>query len=325
MFTRKLGKSNIKVSAMGLGCWAIGGPWTWSDGRAMGWGQVDDAESIRAVHRALDLGINLFDTAANYGAGHSERILGQALAGRRDKVVIATKFGHVINEETRVVYDDNDVLLGNIRRDCENSLRRLNTDYIDIYQLHAGAYDPVKAVEVVEVLEELVSEGKIKTYGWSTNDPDRARVFAQGEHCAAIQHLLHIFHSSDDMLAVCHKYNVGSINRSPLVSGLLTGKFSENSKIADPQEWRSRIDFAEKDVAEFLKQLDTLRDVLTSDGRTLAQAALGWIWTHSERTVPIPGFKTVEQVEENARAMEFGPLSDEQMAAVSDARNALQV
>jgi aryl-alcohol dehydrogenase-like predicted oxidoreductase len=130
MFTRTLGRSNIEVSALGLGCWAIGGPWSWSDGRAMGWGQVDDAESARAIHKALDLGVSFFDTAANYGAGHSERILGQALAGRRDRVVIATKFGHVVDEETRVVHDD-DVLLENIRQDCENSLRRLGTDYID--------------------------------------------------------------------------------------------------------------------------------------------------------------------------------------------------
>jgi aryl-alcohol dehydrogenase-like predicted oxidoreductase len=197
-----LGKSGIEVSAMGMGCWAIGGPWTWSDGRAMGWGQVDDAESIRAIHAALDLGINFFDTAANYGAGHSERVLGQALVGRRDQAVIATKFGHIIDEQTRVVTGDDDAVLENIRQDCENSLRRLDTDYIDIYQLHAGNYDPVKAVGLLEVLEELVAEGKIRAYGWSTNDTDRARVFAQGEHCAAIQHTMYVFRLSEDILSV---------------------------------------------------------------------------------------------------------------------------
>src|SRR5574341_2623662 len=97
---RSLGHSGIEVSAMGMGCWAIGGPWTWADGGQMGWGDVDDGESIRAIHRALDLGITFFDTAANYGAGHSERILGKALARQRDKAVIATKFGHIINEQT---------------------------------------------------------------------------------------------------------------------------------------------------------------------------------------------------------------------------------
>jgi aryl-alcohol dehydrogenase-like predicted oxidoreductase len=315
MFTRTLGRSNIEVSALGLGCWAIGGPWSWSDGRAMGWGQVDDAESARAIHKALDLGVSFFDTAANYGAGHSERILGQALAGRRDRVVIATKFGHVVDEETRVVHDD-DVLLENIRQDCENSLRRLGTDYIDVYQLHAGSYDPSKAIAVVEVLEELVREGKIRAYGWSINDPERARVFTQGEHCAAIQHVVNLFNPADDILAVCDEYDVGSINRSPLGAGLLTGKYTKESVIADPQEWRSRIDF--RDAEEEFDKLNTLRNVLTSDGRTLAQAALGWIWARSERTIPIPGFKTMKQVEENARAMEFGPLNAEQMATIAE-------
>src|SRR3990172_10966498 len=98
MFTRELGRSGLEVSAMGLGCWAIGGPWTLSD-RPVGWGKVDDNESVRAIQYALDSGINFFDTAANYGAGHSERILSQALAGRRDQAVIATKFGYVIDEE----------------------------------------------------------------------------------------------------------------------------------------------------------------------------------------------------------------------------------
>jgi aryl-alcohol dehydrogenase-like predicted oxidoreductase len=315
MFTRKLGRSNIEVSAMGLGCWTIGGPWSGADGHAMGWGQVDDAESIRAIRRALDLGINFLDTAANYGTGHSERILGQALAGRRDKVVIATKFGHIINEETRTVHVDDDALLGNIRQDCEDSLRRLNTDYIDIYQLHVGRYDTAKAVRVVEVLEELVSEGKIRAYGWSTNDPDRARVFAQREHCAAIQHTMYVFHPSEDVLAVCDEYDVGSISRSPLGSGILTGKFTKNSVITDPQQWRARIDFGKE---EELDQLDAIRDILTCNDRTLAQGALAWIWARSERTVPIPGFRTVAQVEENARAMEFGPLSDEQVATIDE-------
>lgn len=300
---------------MGLGCWTIGGPWSGADGRAMGWGQVDDAESIRAIQRALDLGINFFDTAANYGAGHSERILGQALAGRRDKVIIVTKFGHIINEETRTVYADEDALLGNIRQDCEDSLRRLDTDYIDIYQLHAGRYGTVEAVEVIEVLEELVSEGKIRAYGWSTNDPERARVFAQREHCAAIQHTMYVFYPSEDVLAVCDEYGVGSISRSPLGSGILTGKFTKDSVITDPQQWRARIDFGKE---EELDQLDAIRDILTSNGRTLVQAALGWIWAHSERTVPIPGFRTVAQVEENARSMEFGPLSAEQMTAIDE-------
>jgi aryl-alcohol dehydrogenase-like predicted oxidoreductase len=315
MLKRKLGRSGIEVSALGLGCWAIGGPWWWSDGRAMGWSKVDDAESIRAIHAGLDVGINLFDSAANYGAGHSERILGQALAGRRDKVVIATKFGHVIDEQTKIVTDDDDALLGNIRQDCEASLHRLGTDYIDIYQLHAGSYPAEKASAVRDVLEDLVAQGKIRAYGWSTDHVDRARVFAEGKHCASIQFSLSVFHDNPEMRTLCDEFDLGSINKKPLSSGILTGKFTPESTFPE-DDFRRMLDFQEERYAKLLQQVGALREVLTSDGRTLAQGALAWIWARSERAVPIPGFKTVAQVEENAGAMEFGPLSQEQMQEV---------
>jgi aryl-alcohol dehydrogenase-like predicted oxidoreductase len=156
MFKRRLGRSDLEVSAMGLGCWAIGGPWNWleKDGSTgpTGWGQVDDAESIRAIHYALEAGINFFDTAANYGCGHSERILSQAITGRRDQIILATKFGYVVDEEKRVVAETKDVL-PRICQECEDSLRRLQTDYIDLYQFHVNEYPPEKAAEVRDVLE----------------------------------------------------------------------------------------------------------------------------------------------------------------------------
>ena len=301
---------------MGLGCWAIGGPWTWSDGSPMGWGQVDDAESIRAIHRAVDLGINFFDTAANYGAGHSERVLGEALKGRRDKAVIATKFGHVIDEQNKVVSSNDGAIIANVRRDCENSLRRLQTDHIDLYQLHEGQFDPQQALVLRGVLEDLVREGKIRWYGWSTDLVDRARVFAEGEHCASIQHRLNVIYPANDMLALCAEHDLASINKSPLNSGLLTGKYSPESKIADAQEWRSGVDFQEPRLVGLFQKLDAIRDVLTRGGHTLAQASLAWTWAYSDRAVPIPGFRTLKQVEENAGALERGPLSTEQMAEV---------
>ena len=191
---RILGKSEIESSAVGMGCWAIGGPWTFK-GEAAGWGQIDDKESIDAVHLALDMGINLFDTAANYGCGHSERVLSKAINDRRDRIVIATKFGYDVDENAKDVrpYDDdeeNGDVAGRLRSDCEASLRRLNTDYIDIYQLHVWGYDISKSRKVREVLESLVSEGKIRAYGWSTDRVDAARDFAQGPNCTAIQQQL---------------------------------------------------------------------------------------------------------------------------------------
>ena len=321
MLRRRLGKSNLEVSALGMGCWAVGGPWTWNqpgeEPFPAGWGQVDDAESIRAIQVALDLGIDFFDTAANYGAGHSEAILGKALADQRENVVIATKFGHMVNEADKVVHKDDEQILGNLRQDCENSLRRLGTDYIDIYQFHEPSYDPDKAPQVVEVLEELVIEGKIRYYGWSTDLPERARIFTKGEHYTAVQFALNVNHDNEEMRKLCADFDLGGINKSPLNKGILTGKFNADSTFPE-NDIRHGLNFKEGIPADRLKQVDALREVLTARGHTLAQASLAYIWALDERMVPIPGFKTIQQVEENAGALELGPLSKEQMHQINE-------
>lgn len=328
MFKRRLGRSNLEVSAIGLGCWAIGGPWDWleADGskEPVGWGQVDDAESIRAIHYALDAEINFFDTAANYGCGHSERILSQAIAGRRDKVVLATKFGYVVNEEGRFVAETEDVV-PRIRQECEDSLRRLQTDYIDLYQFHVDEYSLEKAAEVRDTLESLVDEGKILWYGWSTDNPEGARVFAQGQHCTAIQHMLNMSYGMpqilniNSILDVCEEYDQGSINRTCLGMGMLTGKFNRDT-IFPENDVRHDWDLQAERPAQFLQRAEAVRKMFeeAGDPRTLAQIALAWIWTRSERTVPIPGFKSVAQVKENIQAMEYGLLSNEQMREIDN-------
>lgn len=313
---RSLGRSNIQVSALGLGCWAIGGLWRWLDGPG-GWGEVDDAESIRAIHAALSRGVNFFDTAANYGTGHSEFILGQALAGRRQDAVIATKFGFNVNEQDKQVtrYASDADVLTHIRAECENSLRRLNTDYIDLYQLHVWDYPLELAGSVRETLEDLVREGKIRAYGWSTDSVESARLFAEGPHCAAVQHDLNVIMDAPEMLALCVQANLASVNRSPLARGALTGKYSKDTVFSDKDvrqdEW-SRQHF----FTPTMDRLEAIRDILTSQGRTLAQGALAWIWARSPMTVPIPGFRTVAQVEENSGAMAFGPLTAAQMQEI---------
>ena len=313
-FQRTLGRSNLQVSAMGLGCWAIGGPWRWLEGQG-GWGDIDDNESIRAIHTALDLGINLFDTAANYGTGHSERILGRALAGKRDQAIIATKFGFHVNEaEKQVTFRKDDHLL-HVRDECESSLRRLNTDVIDLYQLHVWDYPIEKVPAMVELLESLVSEGKIRYYGWSTDSVEGARVFAGGKHCVAIQHDLNVILDAPEMLALCEELNLASVNRSALARGALSGKYTKDT-VFPQNDVRTDSWSYDHFFAPTLSQLDALRDILTSNGRTLVQGALAWIWARSEKTIPIPGFKTVAQVEENARAMELGPLTTEQMQEI---------
>jgi len=321
---RKLGRSEIEVSAVGMGCWAIGGPWTY-DGKPAGWSEVDDAESIRAIHAALDMGSNFFDTAANYGCGYSEIILGQALKGRRGKAIIATKFGDEINEVTKNARPYADPyetapVADHLREDLEHSLKRLNTDYIDVYQLHVWGYDIEKSLEIRIVLEELVKDGKIRCYGWSTDRPKAVRAFAEGENCSVVQQQLNIFDGVDEVLEICDDYNLASINRGPLGMGVLTGKFVPDTSFPD-DDVRAHADWFVGLVdghpnPEWLKKIEHIREILTSEGRTLAQGALAWIWGRSDKTIPIPGFKTVAQVQENTGAMQFGQLSADQMAEI---------
>jgi aryl-alcohol dehydrogenase-like predicted oxidoreductase len=296
----------------------MGGQWVY-DNEPAGWGQVDDAESIRAIHLALDAGINFFDTAANYGCGHSERVLGQAIAGRRDKVILATKFGYVIDEEKRIVTRNDGDVVSRIRQECEDSLRRLQTDYIDLYQFHKDDYAPERAGEVRDFLETLVEEGKILWYGWSTINPEGARVFAQGEHCTAIQHWMNMGTDMPEMLAVCEQYDQSSIVRSPLGSGNMTGKFNSDTTFPE-DDWRRTWDLRAEWPTQRRQRIEAVRRFFaeTGDRRTQVQIALAWIWTRSDRTIPIPGFKTVAQVKENIQAMEFGLLSNEQMKKIDE-------
>lgn len=316
MLFRTLGKSGIEVSALGMGCWAIGGAWTWAqpgrDPYPAGWGKTNDDESIRAIHAALDARVNFFDTAANYGAGHSERVLGKALRGRRGSVVIATKFGHIINETDKTVYGDDGQILANVRLDVENSLRRLHTDYIDIYQLHAGDLDPELALELRGILEELVEQGKIRWYGWSTDLVDRARIFAERKKCASIQFRLNAIFDNPEMRQLCADFDLAGINKDPLNKGILTGKFSTKSTFP-PDDIRSQANFEEDRMARRLKLVQDLSEILTSGGRSMAQGALAYIWGLDKRMIPIPGFKTVEQVIDNAGALSFGALSQDEI------------
>jgi aryl-alcohol dehydrogenase-like predicted oxidoreductase len=317
---RTLGRSGIEVSALGMGCWAIGGPF-WSGETPIGWGEVDDEESIRALHKAIDLGVNLFDTANVYGAGHSERVLARAFNGCRSKVVIATKFNAVFDETTRQV-TGSDTSPAGIRAACEDSLRRLKTDYIDLYQFHDNDFPPEKAVPIRETLEALVNEGKIRAYGWSTDYTERAEVFAQGPNCSAVQLQLNVLDDNPAMIALCEQHNLAALNRGPLAMGLLTDKYTTRIKIAADDVrgekspgWMKYFKKG-KPNPEWAAKRDVIREILRSKGRSIAQGALAWNWARSNKTLPIPGFRTVVQVQENARAMQFGPLTMEQMIEI---------
>ncbi len=319
---RTLGRSGIEVSALGMGCWGISGVYYRDNGHASGWGEVDDEESIRGIHRAIELGINFFDTADVYGCGHSETVVGRALKDRRSEVVIATKFGRVFDEEKRVILG-NDDSPEHVFKACDASLARLQTNHIDLYQFHNGNAELEKAEAVRDALEKLVEQGKIRSYGWSTDAPERARLFAQGSHCAAVQQHFNVLGGNEETLAVCEKENLASILRGPLQQGILTGKFTKESK-PKKATVRESWDFKDGPQAKQLEQFEAIRDILESRGRTPAQGALAWLWAKSPNMIPIPGFRLPSQVEQNARAMEFGPLTSDQMAEIDTRLTALE-
>lgn len=316
MENRRLGRSGVSVPPLGMGCWAIGGPFTYENIQA-GWGEVDDAESIRALQRALESGITFFDTAAAYGTGHSEQILGRALGSRRSEIVIATKFGFAVDTAARHIahHADRRRIVTDARADCEASLRRLGTDVIDLLQLHDGSLPLELVPDMLVVLEDLVAAGKIRSYGWSTDSPEGARAFAAGPHCVAIQHDLNVVLDAAAMLTVCEQQGLASVNRTPLARGALTGKYTRDTVFA-ANDVRNDPWAVDHILRPAFDQLEALRAILTSNGRTLAQGALAWIWARSPVTVPIPGIRTVGQLEENAAALQFGPLTPAQMAEI---------
>lgn len=321
MEKRRIGKSEIKVSAMGIGCWAIGGPAFEKDGTPIGWGDVKDEESIGGLYAALDNGITLFDTSNMYGTGHSERLIGQVIKGHREEIILSSKFGWVFDSSTRTKlgWDISPIY---VRKSLEGTLKRLGTDYLDVYFLHVPFPEADQVGETIEILEQLVDEGKIRTYGWSTDDVNRARAFAPGKHCGVVQHGQNIFEYDKEMLALCEEYDLASFNRGPLAMGLLTGKFKENTILKDNdirgKNAPSYMKFFKdgKPNPEWLNRVEAIRDILTEGGRTPAQGALGWLWAKNQRMIPIPGFKNARQVKDNARAMEFGPLTQKQMEEI---------
>ncbi len=304
------------LPALGMGCWAIGGPWT-AGGMPAGWGDVDDAESIRAIHAAVDGGVRFFDTAQAYGAGHSETVLGHALKGR-DDVRVATKVGLAIDPARRALIGED---LTGIAASIDASLRRLQRPRIDLVLLHLNSLPIADAADVFGTLDTLRDAGKIAAYGWSTDYPDRATAFADRPGFVAIEHAMNVFFRADALMPEIEAHDLLSINRSPLAMGLLGGKYTPGSRIG-AQDIRGRnmdwMDYFKNGqiAPAFANALTAVRDLLQTGGRTLPQGAIAWLWGRSDRTLPIPGFRTVAQVADLVGALEHGPLPAAVMAEI---------
>jgi aryl-alcohol dehydrogenase-like predicted oxidoreductase len=309
---RRLGRSGVKVSPLGLGTARIAGL-GWREDLILQYPSEATRDAVRQIQAAADLGVTLFDTADSYGHGLSERILGEALRGRRDGIVVVTKFGEgpIPGQEDPWSLDADSV-----KRACEASLRRLGVECIDLYLLHRRDYPLEQAPALMEVLEDLVRTGKIRYYGWSTDDVERARLFAGGEHCIAIEHRLNVFNDNPDMLDLCQEQDLASLNRVPLLMGVLTGRWSTETKLdwSDPRaEW-----FEQEGFLKVLDCAQQLEPYLTSGGRSHVQGALGWIWARSPVTIPLPGFRNMEQVQTLVQAQQFGPLPPDIMQAIAE-------
>jgi aryl-alcohol dehydrogenase-like predicted oxidoreductase len=309
------------IPRLGLGTWAIGGRWT-AGGEAAGWGDTDDDISRAAIRAGVAAGVRLFDTAQAYGAGHAERLLGEVLAAHPE-VRIATKVGYIVNEDARVL-ERQTTDPDEIEASLDASRQRLQRDRIDIVLLHLNSLPPAEAAPVFDRLEMLRARGWIGHYGWSTDYPDSATSMTGRAGFAVVEHAMNVFFAADGIGAVLARHDLLPLIRSPLAMGLLGGRYGAGHRFG-PDDVRSRtmdwMDyFRDGQVTDaHAAMFDRLRDLLASGGRSPAQGALAWILARSPRAVPLPGFRTPEQVTDLCGVLASGPLEAATMDAIETA------
>lgn len=288
--TRQLG--DLAVSAQGLGCM----------GMSHGYGDSDDAQSIATLHRALDLGVTLLDTADFYGSGHNEELIGRAIAGRRDQVVVATKFGFAnrLGEPTVIRGD-----AFHVRKACEDSLRRLGVDHIDLYYLHR--VDPsVPIEETVGAMSELVRLGKVRHLGLSEASAATIRRAHAVHPISALQSEWSLWSRDVEgsVVPVCRELGIGLVPFSPLGRGFLTGRYRSVEALADNDVRRSQPRFADGNLERNLAAVALVQDVAEAKGITAGQLALAWVQHRGPDVVPIPGTRRQRNLEENLGALD---------------------
>ncbi|MCL6285808.1 aldo/keto reductase [Ruegeria sp. 2012CJ41-6] len=298
------------TNLMGMGCWPIGGEMHNGD-VSLGYSRSDDAEAIRAIHAALDAGINLFDTAAAYGAGHADRLLAQALRGRGEAMIV-TKIGLQVDEATKqVTAPDPDP--AHVMPAIDRCLDRLERECIDILLLHVNDMGLAVAEPLFDQMESARAAGKIRAYGWSTDFTASAEAMADRDGFVAVEHAMNVFLDAPRMQAALDARGLTPLIRSPLAMGLLGGGYGADSVLpgddvrASDQNWVAYFRHGRPNP-EFLARLDAVRELLQSGGRSLAQGAICWLWGRSPACIPLPGARTAVQILDSAGAMSHGPL-----------------
>jgi aryl-alcohol dehydrogenase-like predicted oxidoreductase len=311
---RPLGRTGWNISAIGFGAWGIGGD---------AWGTTDDQTSLATLHKAIDLGVNFIDTADVYGDGHSERLVAQVRKSRSEELIVATKAGRRLNPHVAEGYNRE-----NLTAFVERSLRNLQTEALDLLQLHCPPSAVYEMPEVFGILDELVQQGKVRFYGVSVERVDEAMRAISYPHVQSVQIIFNMFRlkPAEAFLAAARERQVGILARVPLASGLLAGKLTATTPFAsnDHRNYNRHGEafdqgetFSGVEYETGLQAVEELRQ-LVPEGATLAQFALRWILMFPEVTTAIPGAKTPAQAEQNVQATLVPVLDPATMSRVQD-------
>lgn len=309
MKTRTVGDS-LTISALGLGCMPMAGI-----GKGM-YGPADEAESIATIHRAIALGVTFFDTAEVYGPHRNEELLGRAIAGKRDTLVIATKFGFAFGENGFRGVDSSPE---NVRKACEGSLRRLGIETIDLYYQHR--VDPnVPIEETVGAMSRLVEEGKVRYLGLSEAGPDTIRKAVVTHPIAALQSEYSLWERDveAEILPLCRELNMGFVPYSPLGRGFLTGQVTSRDDLPEGDYRLNDPRYSEENFAKNMEIVDVVKSIADRHSVSPAQIALAWLMSQGDDIVPIPGSKRRLTLEDSMAAVDV-ELSGEDLAALDTA------
>lgn len=296
---RELGNTGMMISEVSFGTWAIGGAW----------GETNDEEALKALSYAIDQGVNFFDTADVYGDGHSEALLAKATEGKEDEIYIATKFCRQGD-----IADPQNYSYETVKSYCEDSLKRLNRDSIDLFQIHCPATDILKDGSVFKVLDQLKEEGLIRHYGVSVESVEEGLICLEYPNVASLQIIFNMFRQKplEKLIPKAYQQGVGIIARVPLASGLLTGKFTSETKFSEDDHRKFNENGESFNVGETFSGLGLQKGVelanqlqwIAEDRPSMASAALKWILDYKEISCINPGFRNIKQVKQNLATLD---------------------